>query len=122
MLDDSNNYFDDGEPEREVMMPRRANDAFAMIDGPELPMLFDSFWQPAELALLFGHPGVGKSLLAVQIAEAIARGNRILGEGACGDTAATRPLCRPGDELSAVCREVRTVRVRAGVLSRHAAV
>jgi Mrp family chromosome partitioning ATPase len=82
MLDASNYYFGDGEPEREVTMPRRANDTFAMIDGPELPMLFDSFWQPAELALLFGHPGVGKSLLAVQIAEAIARGNRILGEGA----------------------------------------
>lgn len=82
MLGTSNYYYDDEESEREVTMPRRANDTFKMIDGPELPMLFDSFWQPAELALLFGHPGVGKSLLAVQIAEAIARGNRILGEGA----------------------------------------
>src|SRR4051794_41028940 len=81
MLNDSHNYYHDEGLERQITMPRRANDTFAMIDGPDLPMLFDTFWQPAELALLFGSPGVGKSLLAVQIAEAIARGNRTFGEG-----------------------------------------
>ena len=65
----------------EIKMPRRANETLALMDGFDLPMLFDAFWQPAELAFLFGAPGVGKSLLAVQVAEALARGNRILGEG-----------------------------------------
>src|SRR4051794_7053392 len=81
MLNDSHNYYNEKGLERQFTMPRRAKETFSMIDGPDLPMVFDAFWQPAELALLFGSRGVGKSLLAVQIAEAIARGTRILGEG-----------------------------------------
>ena len=36
--------------------------------------LFGEFWLESELAILFADTGVGKSLLAVQIAESIARG------------------------------------------------
>ncbi|MFM9905451.1 MAG: AAA family ATPase [Pyrinomonadaceae bacterium] len=36
--------------------------------------LVPSLWRTGELALLIGEPGIGKSLLAVQIAESIARG------------------------------------------------
>ncbi len=36
--------------------------------------LFDDFWRSGELAMLFGPQGTGKSILAVQMAEAIARG------------------------------------------------
>src|SRR2546430_14470578 len=37
-------------------------------------MLFDEFWREGELAVLFGDTGVGKSVLAMQIGDAIARG------------------------------------------------
>ena len=40
--------------------------------------LFGPLWRVGEVALLFGQRGVGKSILAVQIAESIARGRPIL--------------------------------------------
>lgn len=39
--------------------------------------LFGEFWLEGELAILFGDTGEGKSVLAVQIAESIARGRHI---------------------------------------------
>ncbi len=41
--------------------------------------LFGGFWREGEMALFFGQPGVGKSLLAVQIADALAKGRAIAG-------------------------------------------
>lgn len=35
---------------------------------------FDNFWNEGEIAVMFGPPGVGKSVLAVQIADALAGG------------------------------------------------
>ncbi|MGD9562931.1 MAG: AAA family ATPase [Pyrinomonadaceae bacterium] len=46
--------------------------------------LFGEFWRERELALLFGPPGTGKSVLAVQIAEGIARGTGVEGFGMTG--------------------------------------
>jgi KaiC/GvpD/RAD55 family RecA-like ATPase len=40
-------------------------------------MLFGEFWLEGELAIMFGEAGSGKSLLAMQIAEALARGRGI---------------------------------------------
>ncbi|MGB2752079.1 MAG: AAA family ATPase [Pyrinomonadaceae bacterium] len=40
--------------------------------------LVPGLWRTGELALLIGEPGIGKSLLAVQIAESIARGVGVL--------------------------------------------
>jgi hypothetical protein len=40
-------------------------------------LLFGEFWIEGELAVMFGDTGAGKSLLAVQIAESIARGREI---------------------------------------------
>jgi len=57
---------------------RRANDAFAAGVKPPRP-LFGEFWREGELALLFGAAGTGKSLLAVQLAESLARGRRFEG-------------------------------------------
>src|SRR5204862_1738669 len=37
--------------------------------------LFTTLWRTGEVALLFGAPGVGKSIFAVHLAEAIATGN-----------------------------------------------
>lgn len=39
-------------------------------------LLFGELWREGEVALLLGEAGVGKSLLAVQIAETLARGRR----------------------------------------------
>ena len=41
--------------------------------------LFGLLWRVGEVALLFGPRGAGKSILAVQIAESIARGRPLLG-------------------------------------------
>lgn len=59
---------------------RKANDLFADCVRVTRPAeLFDEFWRVGELALLFGAAGCGASLLAVQIAEALARGRPIEG-------------------------------------------
>lgn len=62
----------------EYEMPKKANDIMrdATMRKPA-PQLFGSFWQKGEVALLFGATGVGKSVLAVQIADALARGTPI---------------------------------------------
>ncbi|MFN0279134.1 MAG: AAA family ATPase [Pyrinomonadaceae bacterium] len=39
--------------------------------------LFGHLWRTGELAVLFGESGAGKSILAIQIAESIARGKRL---------------------------------------------
>lgn len=61
--------------EAEWDLPRKANECFIdarRFNPPRL--LFDEFWREGELAMLFGGPGTGKSVLAVQIAEALGRG------------------------------------------------
>ena len=60
--------------------PRKANECFierGSLAGFQL--VFDEFWREGELALLFGASGTGKSVLAVQIAEALARGRNLEG-------------------------------------------
>ena len=60
--------------------PRKVNEYFASARDFKPPeRLFDEFWREGETALFFGEPGTGKSVLAVQIAEAIARGRPIDG-------------------------------------------
>lgn len=62
----------------EVLIGRRAS-AWLKIgaeDGPP-DLLFGPFWQSGELALMFGATGSGKSVLGVQIAETLARGERM---------------------------------------------
>ncbi len=59
---------------------RKANDCFTKRKRSEPPRhLFDEFWREGEVALLFGEPGTGKSILAMQIADALARGRPIGG-------------------------------------------
>ena len=60
--------------------PRKVNECFierASFAG--FQQVFDEFWREGELALLFGASGTGKSILAVQIAEALARGRNLEG-------------------------------------------
>lgn len=47
----------------------------ATIDDPK--MLFGDLWFEGDVAVMFGESSVGKSILAVQIAEAVARGESI---------------------------------------------
>ena len=60
--------------------PRKANEC--VVDTGQFcqpAMLFDEFWREGELALFFGAAGTGKSVLAVQIADALARGRGLEG-------------------------------------------
>jgi len=60
--------------------PRKANECFISTKYYRSPqLLFDEFWREGELALMFGVSGVGKSVLAVQITEALARGRNLEG-------------------------------------------
>jgi hypothetical protein len=60
--------------------PRKANEYFTSGKQYKAPeKLFDEFWRSGELALFFGAGGSGKSILAMQIAEAVARGRAIDG-------------------------------------------
>src|SRR6478735_332915 len=58
--------------------PRRAREIVGR-GAPPAEMLFGGFWRAGEMALLFGVAGIGKSLLAVQIADHLARGRAIDG-------------------------------------------
>ena len=60
--------------------PRKANECLAEAKRFKRPAeLFDEFWREGELALFFGASGIGKSVLAVQIADALARGTPLHG-------------------------------------------
>ena len=53
-----------------------------LLDASKRPipkMLFDKFWMEGELAILFADTNVGKSILAVQIADSISRGEPVPG-------------------------------------------
>ncbi len=62
----------------DLFVVRTANECSTA--GSSLPvpkMLFDEFWREGEMAILFSDAGMGKSVLAMQIAESIARGTAI---------------------------------------------
>lgn len=64
----------DPEPER-PFRGRYANDWIADVASKPIPrMLFDEFWIEGELCVLFATSNVGKSILAVQIADQISKG------------------------------------------------
>ncbi|MEP7213237.1 MAG: AAA family ATPase [Acidobacteriota bacterium] len=61
--------------ESTIQNPRKANECIIeALSVPAPGLLFDEFWREGELALLFGASGVGKSVLAVQLGDALARG------------------------------------------------
>lgn len=58
-------------------VPKKANECF-IGERIALPQrLFGQYWLAGEMSLLFGPPGIGKSVLAVQIGDALARGRPI---------------------------------------------
>lgn len=63
-----------------VGRPRTMNDCIAAAKQmPSAAMLFDEFWREGEVAVLYGPDRIGKSVLAIQIAEALASGRKIDG-------------------------------------------
>ena len=73
--------IENGRKAAEMCVPRKMNEVMAEAEGewPSLQPLFDEFWREGELAVLFGAAGSGKSILAMQLAEALARGSGIDG-------------------------------------------
>src|SRR5689334_13515586 len=67
------------EPEiEELVVVKKINDWILESRGRPVPkMLFGEFWLEGELAVLAGDSGAGKSILGMQIAESIARGQAI---------------------------------------------
>ena len=64
-----------GEELATLLGVKTANDWMRMAaDKPVPKMLFGEFWLEGELGVMFADTGKGKSILAVQMAEAIARG------------------------------------------------
>ena len=63
----------------EIFKLRKANERINEARTCPIPkMLFGEFWLENELCILFADTGKGKSILAVQIAESIARGEAIM--------------------------------------------
>lgn len=66
--------------QKNVRQSRRVNDYFANATNFAPPeMLFGEFWWEGELTLFFGAAGTRKSILAMQMADSIARGKGIDG-------------------------------------------
>ncbi|MCH2489282.1 MAG: AAA family ATPase [Flavobacteriales bacterium] len=66
------------EEEKSILKIRKANDWIAESMKTPIPkMLFDKFWHQGEICILFADTNLGKSILGVQIADSIAKGNRI---------------------------------------------
>jgi hypothetical protein len=65
-------------PLDEIFTVKTANEWLKESKQKPIPkMLFGEFWLEGELAILFADTGKGKSILAVHIAESVARGRAI---------------------------------------------
>jgi len=75
--DASNKYLNQPLPARKSVRTalQRMEDAKNL---PEIQKMFDVFLHSGELAILFGDTGIGKSILAVAIADAVSRGASLL--------------------------------------------
>jgi RecA-family ATPase len=66
--------------EHELLLVRSANDCISIAKSRPIPkMLFSEFWHQGELCFLFADTNIGKSILSVQIANSISKGEAIRG-------------------------------------------
>jgi RecA-family ATPase len=81
-----------GRKKQPTITAKKINDLMneAVDKAPTLDPLFDHFWREGELAMLYGVSGSGKSILAAQIGDALARGRAI--DGFAMPTAGRRVL------------------------------
>lgn len=69
-----------GNPNTSLLIVKDANEWINEAKVRPIPkMLFDEFWFEGEVCILFADTNVGKSILAVQIADSISSGNPIFG-------------------------------------------
>lgn len=63
-----------------ILLIRTANQCIEEAKNQPIPkMLFSEFWHQGELCILFADTNIGKSILSVQIADSISRGESIRG-------------------------------------------
>lgn len=63
-----------------LLLIRSANECIISAQNRPIPkMLFGEFWHEEELCILFGDTNTGKSILAVQLADSISKGEAIRG-------------------------------------------
>ena len=63
-----------------ILLIRTANQCIQEAKNQPIPkMLFSEFWHQGELCILFADTNIGKSILSVQIADSISRGESIRG-------------------------------------------
>lgn len=73
-------HFFDKEDQTELFLIRPANKWIEIAKSRPIPkMLFDVLWFEGELCILFADTNLGKSILAVQIADSISRGKQVPG-------------------------------------------
>jgi len=78
--DNHERHFQDEEDQKGVFLIRPANQWLEIAKARPIPkMLFDVLWFESELCILFADTNLGKSILAVQIADSISRGKQIFG-------------------------------------------
>ena len=71
----SNSLDSNTEKEQDLFIVQTANDCIEFAKSQPIPkMLFSEFWHEGELSILFADTNVGKSILAVQIADYISNG------------------------------------------------
>jgi hypothetical protein len=82
LLDDYKKKHPFINPTDNMLELRPANEWLADTEGePTATPLFGDFWKEGELTIMFADTGTGKSILAIQIAEAIARGKATIDNG-----------------------------------------
>jgi hypothetical protein len=75
-----------------TIITKSVNDWIEEVKGKPTPSkLFFDLWREGDFCIFFGDSGLGKSLLAVQIAEALAKG-RIYNEPTDNDLTVTKPV------------------------------
>src|SRR5574344_609494 len=82
-----NNHFDQLEQKRKEIEQNKglfkvmtANEWLELAKKSPIPeMLFGEFWHEGEICILFSDSNLGKSILAVQIADSISKGEQIPG-------------------------------------------
>jgi len=73
-------YFSDKEDQTGLFLVRSANNWLEIAKSRPIPkMLLDVLWFEGELCILFADTNLGKSILAVQIADSISKGKSIFG-------------------------------------------
>ncbi len=73
-------YFRDSEAIQGIFSIRSANEWMEIANSRPIPkMLFDCLWFEGEICILFSDTNLGKSILAVQIADSISTGKAIPG-------------------------------------------